>query len=150
MAKRITSIELPVHRPALARMRIREEENDPDHKYRWFRDDPDRISFMQEQFGYQFVTDPAKKSFQKSGDPGVPGDVRRAGRMVLMKCPRKLYEERAAIRNLRALQRMDAPKETFKQFAAANGFEVVDRSSLNQGDLESAFKADRIDTELRR
>jgi hypothetical protein len=110
--------------------------DDPDHHYHWFGIAEARIHYAQ-ALGYEYV--PA----EKGGDPASIDDARKTTGLVLMRVPRKAYEERKAhLRLVKNPARERAPRESFKSQAAKLGVKSVDETTTSRGTMSSALAND--------
>ena len=87
MAKKLTAYSRP--RPATRRLEV--PKKDPNFQYRWVNTTKDGNVDMKRELGYQYVT---KGDAKGAGDDGIPGNAVRAGELVLMRCPKDVFEER--------------------------------------------------------
>lgn len=126
---------IPVFAPHVARLAIKDM--DPAYHYRWVANNQDRIDFMKDQMGYEFVT-------RKDTEPGT--DSRRiVGTSVLMRCPRELYEKREHIRRLRSRQMLAGPRDKVKTTAENLGVEATDHTREYRGPLSSGMQDTKDD-----
>lgn len=121
------------HMPMNDRRKIRDA--DPELHYRYARNDPDRIRFLHEAYGYNVVHQDSKT---KSGDPTSLDGAVMGGGDVLMACPREEYEARLKERERINKENMRGPRETFKMEAHKRGVKTVDLSTEFYGTMEDA------------
>jgi hypothetical protein len=112
-ARRIERVD-PRYSPHIALMTVPEELQDPNYKFRFCLDDPDRIHHLK-ALGYEVVED-------KGGGPVV------RGRMILMRCKMEDYEARMKYRQKKASDALVAPRRKLARLGADFSVEVSDET----------------------
>lgn len=109
------------------------EEENPDRKGRWIRNDPDRLRFLESKLNYRLERD------GKAGTGDKMKGAITSGNDILVSCPREEYELREKLRASAAARQLDGPRETFKTEGRKRGVETEDKTKRYEGTMTETF-----------
>lgn len=111
---------------------------DPDYHYRWCKTTDENMNYKMHAYGYRIADDAQMRDSycNELGAKDSGETARQVGDLILMKCPRQLYEARRKAHD-KMTENQPPPRERFKEdarrFSKLSGYpiSVTDNSEFN-------------------